>query len=71
LPGATWSVMQELTAKPREYEPSEPNGGTKYIYLPVTDALALQRSNLHSAQNLPLENGILSDTSDLFCVRIV
>lgn len=63
----TWSAMQELTAKPRQYEPSEPNDGTKYIYLPVTDALAQQLSNLHSAQNLPLENSILSDTSDVFC----
>lgn len=64
---ATWAAMQKNEDGPARYEPSEKHGSTEYLYLPLSDDLALSVRELHEAANLGLDASALADPSDVFC----
>lgn len=64
---ATRDAMQELTAKPLRYEPSEKHGSTEYLYLPLKDGLATSMKRLHEAANLPFGSDIMAHPDSMFC----
>lgn len=64
---ATWEAMQNDTATPAKYEPSEKHGAVEYLYLPTSDALSGSIRELHEAVNLPLDADALSSPDTVFC----
>lgn len=64
---ATWEAMQNLTASPPRYEPSEKHGSSEYLHLPLNDDLAASIRDLHEAANLPLDASALAEPEAVFC----
>ena len=63
----TWSVMQDLTDNPPKYEPSEKYASSEYVFVALADDLATRLRQLHTANNLPTDNTVLTDPSTIFC----
>lgn len=64
---ATWAAMQEQAATLTRYEPSEKYAGCEYVYLPLTDHLAVRMHDLHTANNLPTDGHALGNPTEVFC----
>jgi len=64
---ATWQAMQGCTGEPEQYEPSEKYGSIDYVYSPLDDALSEPLTELHRANNLPMDVAALNDPSAVFC----
>jgi hypothetical protein len=65
---ATRDEMIEIaTADSVLYEPSEKYGSSEYLHLPLQDEMASQLRLIHEAKNLPVDSGVLSDPSRIYC----
>lgn len=64
---ATWAAMQDATDSPQQYEASEKHASTEYVYLPLSDELAVRMRELHQANNMTLDTAALSDPATVFC----
>ena len=64
---STRDEMNRIESDPPLYEPSEKHGGTEHVYLSLEDEMAKQMKSIHEAKNLPVDSGVLSDPSDVFC----
>lgn len=63
----TWEKLRDTLEAPRKYEPSEKYESAEYVYVYLEDKLADTMRNLHTAENLPMDAGILQDPSSVFC----
>lgn len=64
---ATWDAMNRYEDGPAKYEPSEKHAATEYLYLPLSDELAMSVRELHEAGALDINVAALSDPSEVFC----
>ena len=64
---ATWDAMQNLTAAPATYEPSEKYASQEYVQLALDAPIAVRMRDLHQAENMPMNAGAIGDTAAIFC----
>ncbi len=64
---ATIVAMEDLAENPTKYEPSEKYGSKEYLYLPLYEVLAQRMRELHSANNLPIDDNALKDIANVYC----
>lgn len=66
----TWDTMQKASGEDgiaNKYEPSEKHGNLEYCYLPLNDDMSASMGELHKANNLELDSGVLKNSADVFC----
>lgn len=64
---ATWQAMQQDEDGPTKYEPADKHGSVEWLYLPLTDDMAVGVRDLHQAANLPMDAAALTSPADVFC----
>lgn len=64
---ATWDAMQNMTAAPPRYEPSEKHASQEYVHLTLDAPLAARMRDLHQAENMPTNAGAIRDPAAIFC----
>lgn len=64
---ATIVTMEGLAENPTKYEPSEKYASNEYLYLPLDEVLAQRMKELHSANNLSIDNNALKDIANVYC----
>lgn len=64
---STWTNLQAQTTIPDLYEPTEKYSGCEHVYLPIDNPLAERMRDLHTAENLPIDNDALTDPTGIFC----
>ena len=62
----TWTSRQDAE-NPRQYEPSEKYSGNEPLYMPANDQMAEPLLNLHKANNLLVQTGVLAKSDAIFC----
>lgn len=62
----TWTSLVAHEA-PAAYNPAEKHGSTEYIYLPTSHELVGLLLDLHTAQNMDVDQTALGKPGDIFC----
>jgi hypothetical protein len=62
----TEEQMRGFITSPEKFEPSQKYESREYLFLPLTDTLALPLKSLHEAVNLSNNSSIMRDTDDVF-----
>jgi len=63
----TWNAMEQDAENLRQYEPSEKYRSNEPLYMPANDQMAQPLLDLHKANNLPIQTGVLAEPDAIFC----
>jgi len=64
---ATVNAMKEVSDDPSQYVPSEKYASREHVVLDLEDELSQQLRQLHRANNLLVDSGVLADPAIIFC----